>query len=164
MTKEQVLYKLTSLCARAEYCQHDMLEKMRKWEVNSVDKAEIMEYLLREKYVDEERYARHFISDKLRFNKWGRRKVEQALYMKRIPESIYRPILDEQCDEDYENILMPLLRNKLRTVKGKNSYDIRNKIIRFALSRGFETDLVLKAVDKLQIGGDDCDCLEGNSW
>ena len=47
MTKEQVLYKLTSLCARAEYCQHDMLEKMRKWEVNSVDKAEIMEYLLR---------------------------------------------------------------------------------------------------------------------
>lgn len=164
MTKEQVLYKLTSLCARAEYCQHDMLEKMRKWEVNSVDKAEIMEYLLREKYVDEERYARHFISDKLRFNKWGRRKVEQALYMKRIPESIYRPILDEQCDEDYENILMPLLRNKLRTVKGKNSYDIRNKIIRFALSRGFETDLVLKAVDKLQIGDDDCDCLEGDSW
>lgn len=164
MTKEQVLYKLTSLCARAEYCQHDMLEKMRKWEVNSVDKAEIMEYLLREKYVDEERYARHFISDKLRFNKWGRRKVEQALYMKRIPESTYRPILDEQCDEDYEDILMPLLRNKLRTVKGKNSYDIRNKIIRFALSRGFETDLVLKAVDKLQIGGDDCDCLEGDSW
>ena len=164
MTKEQVLYKLTFLCARAEYCQHDMLEKMRKWEVNSVDKAEIMEYLLREKYVDQERYARHFISDKLRFNKWGRRKVEQALYMKRIPESIYRPILDEQCDEDYEDILMPLLRNKLRTVKGKNSYDIRNKIIRFALSRGFETDLVLKAVDKLQIGGDDCDCLEGNSW
>ena len=164
MTKEQVLYKLTSLCARAEYCQHDMLEKMRKWEVNSVDKAEIMEYLLREKYVDEERYARHFISDKLRFNKWGRRKVEQALYMKRIPESIYRPILDEQCDEDYENILMPLLRNKLRTVKGKNSYDIRNKIIRFALSRGFETDLVLKAMDKLQIGGDDCDCLEGDPW
>ena len=164
MTKEQVLYKLTSLCARAEYCQHDMLEKMRKWEVNSVDKAEIMEYLLREKYVDEERYARHFISDKLRFNKWGRRKVEQALYMKRIPESIYRPILDEQCDEDYEDILIPLLRNKLRTVKGKNSYDIRNKIIRFALSRGFETDLVLKAVDKLQIGSDDCDCLEGDSW
>ena len=164
MTKEQVLYKLTSLCARAEYCQHDMLEKMRKWEVNSVDKAEIMEYLLREKYVDEERYARHFISDKLRFNKWGRRKVEQALYMKRIPESIYRPILDEQCDEDYEDILMPLLRNKLRTVKGKNSYDIRNKIIRFALSRGFETDLVLKAVDKLQIGGDDCDSREVDSW
>lgn len=164
MTKEQVLYKLTSLCARAEYCQHDMLEKMRKWEVNSVDQADIMEYLLREKYVDEERYARHFISDKLRFNKWGRRKVEQALYMKRIPESIYRPILDEQCDEDYEDILMPLLRNKLRTVKGKNIYDIRNKIIRFALSRGFETDLVLKAVDKLQIGGDDCDCQDGDSW
>lgn len=164
MTKEQVLYKLTSLCARAEYCQHDMLEKMRKWEVNSVDQADIMEYLLREKYVDEERYARHFISDKIRFNKWGRRKVEQALYMKRIPESIYRPILDEQCDEDYEDILMPLLRNKLRTVKGKNIYDIRNKIIRFALSRGFETDLVLKAVDKLQIGGDDCDCQDGDSW
>lgn len=164
MTKEQVLYKLTSLCARAEYCQHDMLEKMRKWEVNSVDKAEIMEYLIREKYVDEERYARHFISDKLHFNKWGKRKVEQALYMKHIPESIYRPILDEQSDEDYEDILLPLLRNKLRTVKGKSSYDIRNKIIRFALSRGFETDLVIKAVDKLKIGDGDEDPEDGDCW
>ncbi len=152
MTKEQALYKLTSLCARAEYCQHDILEKMRKWEVSDVDKAGIMEYLLKEKYIDEERYARSFITDKLRFNKWGRRKVEQALYMKRIPESIYKPILNEQSDEDYEEILLPLLRNKLRSVKGKNDYEVKGKLIRFALSRGFDMDMVLRAVEKIQVG------------
>ena len=149
MTKEQALYRLTSLCAHSEYCQHDMLEKMRKWEVSVVDQASIMEYLVRERYVDEERYARHVISDKIKLNKWGRRKVEQALYMKRVPEKIYRPILEELSDEDYDEILFPLLRSKLRSVKGKDEYEIRGKLIRFALSRGFDMDIVLQAVENI---------------
>lgn len=147
MTKQQALQKLTALCARSEYCQHDILEKMRKWEVEEADQAEIMQYLIAERYLDEERFTRLFIKSKIEYNKWGRRKIEQALYMKRISESLSRPLLNELCNDDYEEKLLPLLLNKRRTVTGKNSYDIRNKLIRFGLSRGFEMDLVLKTVD-----------------
>lgn len=95
MTEEQVLNKLTTLCARGEHCQQEMLDKMRKWEIEEDVQARVMEYLLKEKFIDEERYTRLFVEEKIKFNKWGRKKLEQALYMKRIPRSIYAPILDK---------------------------------------------------------------------
>ena len=147
MTEEQVLNKLTTLCARGEHCQQEMLDKMRRWEIDESVQARVMEYLLKEKFIDEERYARCFVEEKIKFNGWGRKKVEQALYMKRIPSSIYNPILDEVDEKNYEEILRPLLEAKRKTVTGKSEYEIRGKLIRFALSRGFEMDEILKILD-----------------
>ena len=115
MTEEQVLNKLTTLCARGEHCQQEMLDKMRRWEIDESTQAHVMEYLLKEKYIDEER-----------------------------PSSIYNPILDEVDEKNYEEILRPLLEAKRKTVTGKSEYEIRGKLIRFALSRGFEMDEILK--------------------
>jgi regulatory protein len=121
-----------------------MLDKMRRWEIDESVQARIMEYLLKEKFIDEERYTRCFVEEKIKFNGWGRKKVEQALYMKRIPSSIYDPILDEVDEENYVEKLRPLLEAKRKTVTGKSEYEIRGKLIRFALSRGFEMDTILK--------------------
>ena len=144
MTEEQVLNKLTTLCARGEHCQQEMLDKMRRWEIDESVQARVMEYLLKEKFIDEERYTRCFVEEKIKFNGWGRKKVEQALYMKRIPSSIHDPILDEVDEENYVEKLRPLLEAKHKTVTGKSEYEIRGKLIRFALSRGFEMDTILK--------------------
>lgn len=147
MTEEQVLNKLTTLCARGEHCQQEMLDKMRKWEIEEDIQARVMEYLLKEKFIDEERYTRLFVEEKIKFNKWGRKKLEQALYMKRIPRSIYAPILDEVDEDNYEEILRPLLEAKRKSVTGKSEYEIRGKLIRFALSRGFDMDTILSVLD-----------------
>lgn len=147
MTEEQVLNKLTTLCARGEHCQQEMLDKMRKWEIEEDVQARVMEYLLKEKFIDEERYTRLFVEEKIKFNKWGRKKLEQALYMKRIPRSISAPILDEIDEENYEEILRPLIEAKRKTVTGKSEYEIRGKLIRFALSRGFDMDTILSVLD-----------------
>lgn len=147
MTEEQVLNKLTTLCARGEHCQQEMLDKMRKWEIEDNVQARVMEYLLKEKFIDEERYTRLFVEEKIKFNKWGRKKLEQALYMKRIPRSIYAPILDEIDEENYEEILRPLIEAKRKTVTGKSEYEIRGKLIRFALSRGFDMDTILSVLE-----------------
>lgn len=147
MTEEQVLNKLTTLCARGEHCQQEMLDKMRKWEIEEDVQARVMEYLLKEKFIDEERYTRLFVEEKIKFNKWGRKKLEQALYMKRIPRSIYAPILDDVDEDNYEEILRPLLEAKRKTVTGKSEYEIRGKLIRFALSRGFDMDTILSVLD-----------------
>ncbi|MDO4957931.1 MAG: regulatory protein RecX [Prevotellaceae bacterium] len=147
MTEEQVLNKLTTLCAKGEHCQQEMLDKMRKWEIEEDVQARVMEYLLKEKFIDEERYTRLFVEEKIKFNKWGRKKLEQALYMKRIPRSIYAPILDEVDDDNYEEILRPLLEAKRKSVTGKSEYEIRGKLIRFALSRGFDMDTILSVLD-----------------
>lgn len=142
MTEQQVLYKLTAMCSQAEHCSQEMLDKMKKWDVPEDVQARVMQYLTQEKFIDDERYCRFFVKDKIKYNKWGRRKVEQALYMKRIPSSISGPVLDEIPAEDYVEVLRPLIKSKRKTVKAATEYERNMKLIKFALGRGFSMDII----------------------
>ena len=146
MTEEKALLKLTSLCAAAEYCTHDILEKMSRWELNEQEQARIMQYLTKEKYIDDERFCRAYIREKMTFNSWGRRKIEQGLYMKRIPKTISNPLFAEIEPEEYIEILTPLIEAKRKTVKAKNDYEMRGKLINFALQRGFDMNIIEKVL------------------
>lgn len=147
MSEQEALLRLTSLCSTAEHCSHEMLEKMRRWEIDEDTQARIMEYLVKEKYIDDERYARFFAKDKIRYNKWGRRKVEQAMWQKHIDTDIQRRVLDEIDDDEYLLILRPLLKSKRRTVKAANNYEMNMKLIRFAMGRGFTMDIIRQCLD-----------------
>ena len=106
-------------------------------------------YLVKERYIDEERYARSFIRAKKEYNHWGERKIEQALYMKRIPKDIYQPLLKEICNNDFNDILKSLLQNKKRSVKASSDYELRGKLIRFAMQRGFTYDQITEVMGDL---------------
>jgi regulatory protein len=124
-----------------------MLEKMRRWEIDEDTQARIMEYLVKEKYIDDERYARFFAKDKIRYNKWGRRKVEQAMWQKHIDADIQQRVLSEIDDDEYLLILRPLLKSKCRAVKAANNYEMNMKLIRFAMGRGFTMDIIRQCLD-----------------
>ena len=147
ITEDQAFQKLSALCARAEHCSHEMAEKMRKWDMADDAVARIMERLTKERYVDDERYCRFFVRDKIRYNKWGRRKVEQALYMKRIPGDIAARVLDEVDPDVYADILRPLLAAKRKTTKAASDYELNGKLTRFALGRGFTPDVIRRCLD-----------------
>lgn len=147
ITEQEAYLRLTALCAQAEHCQHEMLEKMKKWELADEAQARVMERLIKERYVDDERYARAFVMDKIRYNKWGRRKVEQALWMKRIDKGIQERVLSEVDDEEYVSALRPLLKQKQRSTKAASDYELRQKLIRLALSRGFGFDIIRQCID-----------------
>ena len=129
----------------------EMLDKMKKWELPEDAIARNMEFLIQKKFVDDERFARFFINDKIKYNKWGRRKVEQALWLKHISREISDPIFAEIEDELYMETLLPLMRNKYKTIKAKNDYERSMKLIRFALGRGFSMDIIRKCIDKMGV-------------
>ena len=106
-----------------------------------------MAKLVKERYVDDERYAQAFVKDKIRYNKWGRRKVEQALWQKRIDEEIRNSVLNDVDDEEYLSVLSPLLKQKRKTIKAKNDYELNQKLVRFALGRGFTFDIIRQCLD-----------------
>jgi regulatory protein len=109
--------------------------------------ARVMERLVSERYVDDERYARAFVRDKIRYNKWGRRKVEQALWAKHIDKDIQEQVLGEVDDDEYLSVLRPLLKQKRRSVKAANDYELNQKLVKFALSRGFTYDIIRQCID-----------------
>ena len=146
-TEQEAYLTLAALCAQAEHCQHEMLEKMRRWEVPETVQARVMAKLIKERYVDDERYAQAFVKDKIRYNKWGRRKVEQGLWQKRIDEDIRKRVLDEVDDNEYLDMLRPLLKQKRKTIKAKNDYELNQKLMRFAMGRGFTFNLIRQCLD-----------------
>ena len=146
-TENEAYLALAALCAQAEHCQYEMLEKMRRWELPEDAQARVMAKLVKERYVDDERYAQAFVKDKIRYNKWGRRKVEQGLWQKRIDDEIRTRVLDDVDDEEYLSVLRPLLKQKRKTIKAKTDYELNQKLVRFALGRGFTFDIIRQCLD-----------------
>jgi regulatory protein len=147
VTEQGAYLQLAQLCARSEHCQHELTEKMRRWGMSDEAQARVMQRLVGERYVDDERYARAFVRDKIRYNKWGRRKVEQALWMKRIDDDIRERVLGEVDDGEYIAVLKPLLQQKRKSTKAATDYELNQKLVKFALGRGFTFDIIRQCID-----------------
>ena len=147
MTEQEAFLQLAALCAQAEHCEQEMRDKLKRWGIDESAQDHIIERLIRERYIDNERYARAFVKDKIRYNKWGRRKVQQALWLKRIDKDIQQRVLDEIDDQEYLSVLRPLLKQKRRSVKAESDYELNQKLVRFALGRGFTFDIIRQCLD-----------------
>ncbi|MBQ5454922.1 MAG: RecX family transcriptional regulator [Prevotella sp.] len=139
--------KLAALCAKGEHCSGEMLNKMRLWGLDEEAQASIMSKLVAGKYIDDERYCRFFVNDKIKYNKWGRRKIEQALWQKQMDDSISQKILDEIDDSDYLQVLKPLLKSKEKSIKANSDYERKIKLMKFAIGRGFTMNLIRQCID-----------------
>ena len=147
ITEQEALQKLSALCARAEHSSGEMLEKMRRWQLSDDAREWVLDRLIDEKFVDDERFARLFVREKIRFDRWGRRKIEQALYQKGVASDISRRVLDEVDDEAYVAELKKLITAKRRLVQAESDYEMRAKLTKYALGRGFDYNVIRQCID-----------------
>jgi len=147
MNEQEAYLQLAALCAQAEHCEQEMRDKMKRWELDETVQNRVINRLTEERYIDNERYARAFVKDKIRYNKWGRRKVQQALWMKRIDTDIQQRVLDEIDEKEYLDVLRSLLKQKRKSIKAENDYELNQKLVRFALSRGFTFDIIRQCLN-----------------
>ena len=157
MTEQEAYLQLTALCAQAEHCQQEMRDKMRRWELDETVQNRIIARLVKERYIDDERYARAFVKDKIRYNKWGRRKVQQALWQKHIDSDVQQRVLDEIDEKEYLDVLRPLLKQKRKSIKAASDYEQNQKLVRFALGRGFSFDIIRQCLDVDDIDTEEVD-------
>lgn len=144
ITYEQALNRLAAYCSRAERCRADIRKKCQAWELPDEEQARLIARLEKERFLDEARYARAFVNDKSQYSRWGANKIRYALKLKGIPSLAIDEALSGIDREASREQLKQLLQQKQRTVKGKDAYEIRQKLIRFALGRGFPLDDILR--------------------
>lgn len=142
LTENEALLRLTALCAGSEQCEWNIRQKMVKWGLESGVQDRIIDRLYDERYIDEERFANAYARDKMRYNHWGRQKIEQMLRLLHIASPAIRQALDTLPDDEYRQILQGLITAKARSVKAANNYERNGKLIRFALGRGFEMQAI----------------------
>ena len=147
ITEQEAYLQVAALCAQAEHCQQEMRDKLKRWGIDESAQERIIQRLINEHYIDDERYTRAFVKDKIRYNKWGRRKVQQGLWLKHIAPDIQQRVLDEIDENEYLSVLRPLLRQKQKTIKAQNDYELNQKLVRFAIGRGFTFDIIRQCLD-----------------
>lgn len=147
ITETDALNRMAAYCSTAEHCRAEVTEKLQRWGIayDAIDR--ILNRLEEEKYISEERFCRAFIRDKYRFAKWGKVKIGQALQLKKIPQVNYHQYMNEIEEEEYLSILRDLLAVKRKSVHAENEYELNGKLIRFALSRGFEMKDIRQCIE-----------------
>lgn len=146
LTFENALSRAADLCARCEQCTPDILKKLDSWGINASDSAKIIRRLEDLKFLDNLRFAKAYAHDKLHFSGWGRRKIRQGLWAKRLPTDIIDHAFDDidEEDDEYRAIALRVMKAKIRQLKEwPLSRESKLKVVKFAMTRGFEYPLIV---------------------
>jgi len=142
------LSKAMNQCSRRELCCSEVESKLETWGLQESDCQKIIDTLIHENFINEERYAQAFVKDKFNHNRWGRIKIASHLRAKYIAPGIISSALSSIDPESYRNIMKSIIDAHRRTVKAKNSYEMKAKLLRFGLSRGFESSLLYELLNE----------------
>ena len=148
-TPEQALRSLMNLCVKAERSEFDVRRLLERWGVAEEVRQRIVDTLVRERFVNNRRYAEAYVREKVRFSGWGRYKIRAALRAKRIDEAIVEEALEQVDGASMREKLEHRLQMKMNRTKSRDAYDLRGKLVRYGAGLGFDTDTVLEVVERL---------------
>lgn len=157
---EQALRLLMNMAARAERSSGDALRLMKRWGVDDNDAQRVLQRLIAEQFIDDSRYAAAFVREKINLSGWGSYKIVAALRRKGVDNRIIENALSQYGSVDMEERLQGLLEKKIKTVKYRDTSDLRAKLFRFAASRGYDYSTAMQAVDRVVKGERECDNLD----
>ena len=143
-----MLSKAMRHCSQREICCSDMEARLESWGVPGPDCLKIITILIKENFINEERYTRAFVKDKFSYNKWGKIKIASHLKAKKISSSMISSALESIDNDLYRNRLKEMIKNHRRSVKAKNWYEMKAKLLRFGLSKGFESSLLYELLNE----------------
>lgn len=143
ITDEKVaLAKAEHYCAYQERAQQEVRDKLYEWGLWPEAVENIIVKLIGDNFLNEERFAKAYAQGKFKQKGWGRIKIKQGLKFKKVPEVLIKKALHIIDGDDYTTMLSKVIQKKAATIMEKDTYKKRYKLQQFAMSRGFESDLI----------------------
>ncbi len=151
VTPEKALARLEELCVRGERCESELRTKLRTWQISPTDADAIIDSLRQRRFFDDARFAHAFVTDKVRFARWGRIKISMAMRVKRIDRDIAAKALSEIEERAYAEALEAVIAAAVRRIgnEAAHTYEGRTRVFRAAVSRGFESDIAASTIRRL---------------
>jgi len=140
-TPKEAKQKIAKYCAYQERCHQEVRDKLYSFGLAKVDVEEIIYELIKQDFLNEQRFALAFVRGKFRYKKWGRNKIVQELKRRKISDYCIKKGLQEIQEEQYMDVLTELLRKKIASLKAIKGYQKNYKAVQFVLTKGYESDL-----------------------
>ena len=151
LTPDQVLDKMAKYCVYQERCVKDVRDKLKTFEISEEEKTKILDYLIDNRFVNDERFAKSFVRGKVNQSGWGVNKIRFHLIQKGIDKDIIEEALGQTDEEAYRQRLIDILKTKAKTVKAANDFEKKRKLAAYAMQKGFEGSLVWETLNDLAI-------------
>ena len=151
LTPDQVLDKMAKYCAYQERCVKDVRDKLKTFEIPEEEKTKILDYLLDNRFVNDERFAKSFVRGKVNQSGWGVNKIRFHLIQKGIDKDIIEDALGQTDKEVYRQRLIDILKTKTKTIKADSDFEKKRKLAAYAMQKGFEGALVWEVLKDLDI-------------
>jgi regulatory protein len=136
------LVKMQSWCAYQERAQQDARDKLYELGMWPEAVENIIVHLIQDNFLNEERFAMTFARGKFAIKKWGRVKIKQELKFKKVNDYCIKKALQQIDETEYINTLKKIIESKRKLIKESNSIKLQFKLMNYALSKGYEKDLV----------------------
>lgn len=149
LSSDQVLDKIAKYCAYQERCVKDVCDKMKTFDIPEMEKTKILEYLIDNRFVSDERFARSFVRGKINQSGWGLNKIRFHLMQKGIAKDTIDEALGQTDEETYRQRLIDILKVKAKTIKAENGFEKKRKLAAYAIQKGFECSLVWEVLKEL---------------
>lgn len=146
-TFQETKQKLVNYCVYQDRCHAEVEQKMREFVLIPEAKEEILLYLMKENYLNEERFTRSYIRGKFNIKHWGKTKIKMHLKQKGITEKLIIRCYDEIDEDDYLKTIKKLYENYESKLKGLKDYQKKSKTITYLRSRGFEYELISQVIE-----------------
>ena len=144
------LIKMQSWCAYQERCQQDTRNKLYELGLWPEAVENIIVKLIEDNFINEERFAMQFAKGKFNIKKWGRIKIKQELKQKRVSDYCLKKALQQIDEEEYIAMLTKVIATKKRLITEKNPIKLKFKLATFAISKGYERDLVFDVLNLIE--------------
>jgi len=143
---DAALAKLQHYCAYQDRCHQEVRNKLLDLGVRGHELEIIITELIKDNFLNEERFARSYARGKFRIKRWGRIKIKLELKKRDVSVYCIKKGLSEIDDADYYDTLLKVVLAKKKLLKPDSEFKQKNKLVQHAMRRGFETALAWEVV------------------
>ncbi|MEL0455491.1 regulatory protein RecX [Flavobacteriaceae bacterium SZ-1-7] len=148
-TLQEATKKLENYCAYQERCHQEVNQKLEQMHMIPEAIDVIIVHLIEHNFLNEERFAKTFVSGKFKIKNWGRCRLSYELKKKGISKVNTNQALAEIGNTEYIEVFNALAEKKAYTIKESNVFKKRKKLIDYLLYRGWESHLVYEKANEL---------------
>ena len=146
-TVQEIQQKIAQYCVYQDRCHKEVEEKIKSFDLIPEAREMILLNLMKDNFLNEERFAKSFARGKFRIKHWGKNRIVNELKMKDISSYNIKTALKEIDDKEYINTIYKITENRNNVISESNPYKRKKKLIDFLLRKGFETDLIFKTIE-----------------
>jgi len=149
MINEVALEKLRKYCAYQDRCHQEVRSKLLSLKVYGDELEEIISELIKDNFLNEERFAKSYARGKFRMKKWGRMKIKQQLKLRHVSSYCIKKAMEEIEEDEYLSTLLEILEKQIQKHNKHSLFIAKDKAIKYAFSRGYESPLIFSTLKEI---------------